>query len=120
MVKIIDFKEHVSAKGNVFYSLKLQGGLTMVKSQETGNYYATSNRASIISTFDEAGCKALIGQELPGKVVKVNCEPYTYVVRETGEEKVINSRWMYLPEEVSEEQVVFEGSVESPVNNEFN
>ena len=87
----------------------------MVKSQETGMYYATSHNASVTSTFDEETCKSLIGQEIPGKVTKVSCEPYSYAIPSTGEIIELNTRWVYVPEEATEEQVIFEGKVETPV-----
>ena len=115
MVRIIDYRQHQNAAGKTFFSLILQGVISMVQSQETGMYYATSHNASVTSTFDEKTCQSLIGQEMPGKVVKVKCEPYEYVIPSTGEMVVLNSRWVYLPEEVTEEQVVFEGAVEKPL-----
>jgi len=76
MVQIVDYKERTNAEGEQFYALILQGGLEMVKSQETGNYYATAKTASVTSTFNEEACKGLIGQEIPGSVQRVECEPY--------------------------------------------
>ena len=116
MVKIIDYKQYENSAGETFFSLILQGEITMVQSQVTGRYYATSNNASITSTFDEDSCQALIGKEVPGKVVNVSCDPYEFVVPETGETKILNRRWIYLPEDVTEEHVVFDGKVEQPIH----
>jgi hypothetical protein len=118
MVRIIDYKQHETAVGKTFYSLILQGGIAMVKSKETGMYYATSHNASITSTFDEATCKSLIGNEMPGSVAKVNCTPFEYVVPNTGEVLMLESRWVYQPEEVSHEQAVFEGHTEKPITQD--
>ena len=65
--------------------LKLQGGLELVKSSQTGQVYAMAKTASITSTFTEVVCKSLIGQQLPGSARKIECEPFNYTVKETGE-----------------------------------
>ena len=70
MVRIIGFKERQSEEGNPFFVLELQGGIEMVKSQTSGNYYATAKRAFVSSTFDEQTCDALIGTELSGTIIK--------------------------------------------------
>ena len=115
MVKIIDYKQHENAAGETFFSLILQGEINLVRNQETGMFYATSQNASITSTFDENACKGLIGKEIPGTVAKIPCEPYEYTIRETGEIRTLQHHWAYLPEAVTQEQVVFEGKVEVPV-----
>ena len=66
MVKIIDYKTRMSAEGEPFLALIVQGGISLVKSGETGLYYATAKRASIPCTFDEQTCQSLIGQKLDG------------------------------------------------------
>jgi len=86
MVTIINYKERQKEDGTNFYALEIQGGVEMVKSKETGQFYATAKRASITSTFDEATCKALIGTEILGSVAKQDVEAYSYTVRETGEQ----------------------------------
>ena len=115
MVKIIDYRQHENAAGETFFSLILQGEINLVESQKTGMYYATSQNASITSTFDENTCKGLVGKEIPGTVAKVACEPCEYAIPETGEIKTLQHRWIYLPEAVTEEQVVFEEKVEQPI-----
>ncbi len=61
MVRIINYKEREKDNGETFFVLELQGGIEMVQSQETGNFYATAKRAFIPSTFDLQTCSALIG-----------------------------------------------------------
>jgi hypothetical protein len=70
----------------------------MALSTKTGQYYATAKKANISSTFDEETCKALIGTEMPGTIVKVESEPFEYTVRETGEIITLNHRYAYAPE----------------------
>lgn len=98
MVRIIGFKQREKEDGTPFFILELQGGVEMSLSKETGQFYATAKKAYVTSTFDEQTCKALIGTEIQGSVVKKEVEPYTYVVKETGEELVLTHRWVFVPE----------------------
>jgi hypothetical protein len=113
MVTIVDYSKRVNSEGKEFNVLILQGGLELVKSQQTGRYYATAKKASLSSTFTEDLCKTLIGQKLPGAIMKVECEPYEFTVPETGEILNLNHRWEYLKEESSIEETVFEGSLKA-------
>jgi hypothetical protein len=104
MVRIINYKERNKEDGTSFFVLELQGGIEMVKSKETGNFYATAKKAFIPSTFDEQTCSALIGTEMAGKIIKEACEDFTYVIKETGEEVTLNHRWVYTTDEVAQKQ----------------
>jgi hypothetical protein len=99
MVRIINYKKRETEDGKEFFVLELQGGIEMVKSKETDKFYVTARKASISSTFDELTCQALIGTELPGKVEKVNCDPYEYTIKDTGEVIVLTHRFDYVEEE---------------------
>ncbi len=99
MVRIISYKQRRKEDGETFLVLELQGGIEMVQSKQTGNFYATAKRAFIPSTFDENTCKALVGTEMQGSIIKEECEPFEYVVQETGEEIILSHRWVYTPEE---------------------
>ncbi len=79
MVTISDYKKYFNDKGESFLVLVLNGGVELVKSKITGNFYATSKKTTIPSTFNETTCKSLIGTELPGRVVRVDTEPYEYI-----------------------------------------
>ncbi len=98
MVRIINFKRRELEDGRIFFVLELQGGVEMVKSLETNQFYATAKKSYVTSTFDEETCKALIGTSMPGKIEKQECEPYQYTVKETGEELILNHRHVYIPE----------------------
>lgn len=114
MVTIVEYAARTRSDGSVFFALVLQGGIELVKSKQTDRFYATVKKASIPSTFDEATCKASIGQQFPGTVQKQSCEPYTYTVKETGEMLVLNYRWAYLPEGATLEEAIFEGELVQP------
>jgi len=94
MVRIINYKER-QGEDKLFYVLEVQGGIQMVKSKITKQFYATAKKAYIATTFDEETCKALIGTEMNGCIVKQPCEPFEYTVRETGEIITLTERYVY-------------------------
>ena len=116
MVTIVDFVKRTNKDGKEFNALILQSGVEIVKSHETGRYYATAKKASITSTFDDAMCQGLIGQQIPGSVQRVESDPYEFTVRNTGEVLTLTHRWVYLKEgEVITEQVVAPEKVAMPL-----
>jgi hypothetical protein len=117
MVTIESYVERTKSDGSVFFSLILQGGIQMVQSKATERYYATLKKASITCTFDEATCKASIGEKFPGSIQKQSCAPYSFVVKDTGEILELDYRWAYLPEGASMEEAVFEGVPEGAAAN---
>ena len=106
MLRIIEFKVRQNRDGDLFLALIVQGGISLVKSKETGLYYATAQKASIPSTFDEETCKSLISQELDGTVERVECEPFQIVSEETGEVIELSHRWVFLKPGDTVENVV--------------
>ena len=50
MVKIVNYQKRTTEQGKDFFVLELQGGIEMVKSQESGKFYITARKASISST----------------------------------------------------------------------
>lgn len=101
MVTVTNYQTQKNTNDEVFFSLTIQGGIEMIKSQKTGQYYATVRRASVPTTFDEQTCMAMIGEKISGQVVKVKCEEYDYTNPDTGEVVKMNYRWNYVPEEVA-------------------
>ncbi|BBQ07248.1 hypothetical protein [Elizabethkingia anophelis] len=104
MVRIIGYNTRQKEDGSLFNVLQVQGGIEMIKSKETGQFYATAKRASVTCTFDEETCKSIIGTEMPGRIVKIETEPYAYVIKETGEEIALQHRHVYLPEGVESDE----------------
>jgi hypothetical protein len=98
MVRIINYLERMTEEGETFLVLVLQGGIQMVKSQKTNKFYVTAKKATISSTFDEETCKALIGTELPGKIAKVQTDPYEFTIKETGEVIELDYRYEFQEE----------------------
>ena len=95
MVRIINYKKRQAEDGKEFFALEISGGLEMIKSQTTHQFYATSKRAFVPSTFDELTCQSLIGTEMQGFVVKLDCEPYDYTIKETGEVIKLAHKYVY-------------------------
>ena len=108
MVTIIDYSERINDEGEPFNVLHLQGEVEMVKSVESGQYYATARETTIPSTFSDAKCESLIGKELQGSIEKVPCDKYEYEIPETGEKIVLDFTWEFNPAPVSLEEQVFE------------
>jgi len=116
MVKIIDFVKKQNKDEEDYFLLVIRGGLQLVKSQETGRYYATMKQVNLPTTFDEATCKSLIGEEIPGSIVKVEVEPYEYALPETGEIITLSHRWEYVKESDKITEIVFEGLPEGAMS----
>jgi|SRR5690625_744790 len=104
-LRIVDYKVRQNENGQEFFALLLEGEVEMVKSEASGRFYATARRTSIPSTFNETTCQQLIGKEIPGKIVKVDSEPYEYEIPESGEVIMLSHRWEYRQESNMEDHV---------------
>jgi ketol-acid reductoisomerase len=105
MVKVTGVETRKNSEGQNFTVLVLLGGLDMVKSKETGRFYATARKTTISSTFSEETAKDFVGTKLPGRIEKVECEPYDFVV-EGGEVIELDYTWAYNPSPNTTEEVV--------------
>ena len=112
MITVVDYAIRQRKDGTSFIALILQGGLSLVQSRNTGNYYATVKRCSIPSTFDEETAKAMIGEQVPGSIQRQSCEEYEFVAQNTGEVVTLDYRWAYVPEGETVENGIFEGAPE--------
>ena len=116
MVTIIDYVLRENSKGDEFVVLKLQGAITMVRSKETGNFYADSKACFITSTFTEEQAQALIGSRIEGRIVKESCAPYDYIPPNSSEVISLDYRYVYVNTEVTPRQsarMTSEGPVEA-------
>jgi hypothetical protein len=102
MVTVVGFVVKTNKEGEDFVLLELQGDIVMVQSQKSGSFYATAKRCTMASTFDEAVAATLIGKQIPGSIVKVECEEYEIEDRETREIRTLAYRYQYQPEQVQE------------------
>lgn len=99
MVTVSGYAVRQNQEGDSFVVLILQGDMELVQSQQTGHFYATAKKCTISSTFTEQMAATLVGKQLPGKIIKEECEPYDFVAPETGEIVELNHRWVYVAEE---------------------
>ncbi|PHN94732.1 hypothetical protein CSC80_05130 [Maribacter sp. 6B07] len=100
MVKVIDYETRLNDLGEGFNVLIVQGGLTPVVSKETGKTYLTVKKASLPCTFDEDTCKEIIGESLEGEILKVECEPFSYINKETGDTITMSYRYEFINKEL--------------------
>ena len=108
MVTVIDYHVRKNKQGESFTTLTLQGDLEMIRSQNTGKFYATARKTSIVSTFNEEACKSLIGTTLPGRIDRVPVDkPYDYEIPDTGEVIKLDYTFEYNPEPANVEEAVF-------------
>jgi hypothetical protein len=108
MVAIVDYKSIERESGDKFFVLVVQGGIETAKSKQTGKVYFTTRTTNVPVTFGEDLCKSMIGTQMDGSIKKVNCEPYDYIIKETGEVIQLTYRYEYVDEilEVVSNQVV--------------
>ena len=108
MVIVKDLKPIKKKDGETFYALIVEGSVEPVRSEKTGRIYFSTRRATVPTTFDERTCKKVIGTEFEGEVRKKVCEPYKYIIEDTGEEIELSHRWEFVDEslEMLEKHIV--------------
>ena len=115
MVTVSSYSIKKNSDGEDFIVLVLTGDLEFIQSKE-GRLYATVKKANIASTFSEDVAKTMIGKQLPGSIDKQECEPYDYVVPQTGKIRELNYRWVYVPDNRQDENTVISNAVRADVN----
>ena len=95
MVSVKNYLVRLRKDGTEFVVLELVGGLEMIKSNTTEKFYATMKKCSVPSTFDEETAKLVVGSQLPGEIVKNECDPYEFVNKRTGELMMLNYTYAY-------------------------
>jgi|SRR5680860_48012 len=114
MVTIVNYKTyHKKEDGDKFFALVVQGGIEAVRSNQTGRTYLTARTAQVTCTFGEETCKNLISTEMPGRITKVEVDPYEYTIPETGEILNLKHRYQFMSgeESVIEDNVQKESAV---------
>lgn len=94
MVTITNYKSRENKKGEQFFVLELSGGLERI--QGANGMYFTSRTCTVPTSFTESQCQSMIGLEVPGRIDKVECEPYSYLVPGTDDVKTLNYRYEYI------------------------
>lgn len=95
MVQVVNYQARTTEDGKQFFVLNLEGDIEFVKSDTTGKTYATVKKCNLSTTFSELTCKRLVGTEIKGSIVKVECQPYEYANPSTGEVMTLNHRYEY-------------------------
>jgi len=106
MITIVSAVQRKNSKGETFTALILSGGIEICKSQK-GKFYATARKASVPCTLELAVAKQMIGQKMPGSILKKQCEPYPFKTQ-TGEVIEIDFTYEYNEEATSLEESVFQ------------
>jgi hypothetical protein len=95
MVTVKNYLIRLRKNGTEFVVLELVGGLEMIKSNTTEKFYATMRKCSVPSTFDEETAKQFIGSQLPGQIVKIECDAYEFLNKRSGEIMMLNYTYAY-------------------------
>jgi hypothetical protein len=95
MVTVKNYLIRLRKNGTEFVVLELVGGLEMIQSSNTGKFYATMRKCSVPSTFDEETAKLVVGSQLPGEIVKNECDPYEFLNKTSGELMMLNYTYAY-------------------------
>ena len=112
MLTIVGFQKRTNAEDQEFHVLVLQGGIELIKSSESGDYYASAKRATITCTFDKRMCRQLIGSKLPGKIDKVSCDPYEFAIPGTEEVVTLSHTFKYNAEPATAEEHVYQEEIQ--------
>ena len=97
-VTVTGYNDVATKDGRTFITLELTGGLQIIQSSNTGNSYATVSKCRIPSTFDSTIAESMIGQQIPGDIVRVSVDPYNYVNKRTGEIMQLQHSYAFRPE----------------------
>lgn len=97
MVTIKNYSLHENEEGKKYVSLELIGDIEMIQSKQSGRFYATVKRCVISSSFDEVTARLMVGRNIPGTIVKKECDPYPYTLAGTGEVINLTHKYDYIP-----------------------
>lgn len=94
VVTVLSVEERVASNGTEFRAVIVKAPPT-VYTNENGNYIA-SPQAGIPSNLPKTYLDTLIGKELPGKIIREECEPYEWFNPDTWEEVTLNYKYKYV------------------------
>lgn len=94
MVTVSSFNVRESKDGRSFITLELTGSVEFIQSQATGKMYATVRKSNIPCTFTADVASQLVGNQLPGEIVRVETDPYEFTTQ-TGEVMLLDYSYAY-------------------------
>ena len=97
MVTVNAYKIRQRKDGSSFVSLELNGDLEILQSSNTGKFYASIAKTFMPSTFTEEVATKMVGKQIEGKIIRVECESYEFTNPNTGEVMTLNHRFGYCP-----------------------
>ncbi len=97
MVTITNAFQRKNARGETFNVLTIEGGITMIKSQTTGHFYAHTMKTNIIAALEFSSCLLMVGEKIDGEIIKQKCPPYEYTTPD-GKKKSLNYTYAYQEE----------------------
>lgn len=103
MTKISNVLQRKTSDGKTFLVFELVGELEILISESTAKPYATVRKTTIPCALDEPTARAMIGSNLPGRIEKVKCEPYTYQPSNSIEVITLNYTYAYVDESLKTE-----------------
>ncbi len=106
MVTIIGLEKRENKEKEEFNVLILQGGIETIISKETGKPYLTARKTSIPCTFDEVMAKTMLGEKLPGEILRMDCEEYEFTIPGSKKKITLAYTYVYDPEPVGIEETV--------------
>lgn len=95
-VIINGFQVKKNKRGEEFVVLNLMSEPIMEKSPSTGNYFISTCKANVVASFDASVAGKIVGKELPGTIIKKDCDPYTYTVKGTGKQITMTYSYQYV------------------------
>mgnify|MGYP003575914915 CR=1 FL=1 len=97
MITVSNYHVRQRKDGEKFIVLTLQGGLELVQSQTTGQFRGVVRKCQIPASFNEETAKLVIGTQIPGSIVRMDADPYSYTDEKTGEMLTLAHKWVYMP-----------------------
>ena len=96
---VTNYLKRKDSEGNEFFVLEIMDEVEVIKSKQSDQYYATSRKTSVQTTFNKTMCKSLVGITLPGAIEKVPVETYDHVLAD-GEVIELDFTYQYNPKKV--------------------
>lgn len=99
MVLVSDYELREAQDGKTKVFLKVTSeDLIPQKSKVTGKVYLKPLSTLLFAAIEPKQAEFLVGRSIPGRIEKVSIEPYEITDFQTGEMRIIDFRYQYVPE----------------------